>query len=1113
MAEIPGNIKREHLVKALQKIDKEGVPANAHSSTYDVAYEGKKYPPKLVVSWANQYANGTELNRNLFAGGLKTECFALLEKEGFKIEKKQQSTRAFLLAWNPKHYSEGGDGDGEGVLSFKPGDEVRWSCQSKSPSISDIVYLVRLGIHPKGIIAKGVVTQELFKDKDFRDPSKEKTYIKFRVLEQRFDCKGGLLPQALLKKSMPDQQFSPQSSGIEIKDVYADTLNELWEEGGGKHSLKQFVDWINKDVFGETANWLAKYKRTTDLANDIKNKIKPIDNAALETLWLKDDNGIAHVAPGFLSKEDFINNIDSLKTLTRNIVDAPSKKTMNDVLVTWKALIDTKKVRQMYRSVINRVFSAAAPDLYTSIVGKDKCTKLLTVLEEQFQINIDSVDDWVDCNEAIKSALDSANCSSENSIKNNIAMWMLYEVSTKNTENNIDIGITKEQFIDALLSSDVRKDGDLEMLGLWLSMPNREVTATQLAAALSYANAGAINFKLGGLGKRIAEHVGLTLHDREGDSPGWWKILAFGEQASTGFIWKMKNELAEALMEINSYYPELEKFIAQANQGGLTTSNYKDQFSFLRVKVSFGQGVQAKIPWIGFYRDGQTTMLGIYPGYLYYRSLNCLILAKCRSETKKPPIDWPDKDLITIESYLNKEYGQSPERYGDSYVYKAYDLSNPLNKDEINKDLNSLIDEYKKIALSDVEIPVSVISKTSLPKPFLLLAGISGSGKSRFIRKEAELTAVNVETPENYCLVPVRPDWHEPSDLLGYVSRIGGKGAEYVVTDVLKFMVKAWIAAMQSATKDEIKLKDISSIQPYWLCLDEMNLAPVEQYFADYLSVIETRKWEDGKYKCDPILKLDALQGQLGKEGMVVLRNKLSMDGAEYDGLWANFSHKGISLPPNLIVAGTVNMDETTHGFSRKVIDRALTIDFGEFFPNDYQQFFDQPTRAKGFTFPVLSQATENDLAVVTIDKDADGFSKSIAFLEQVNNVLRRTPFELAYRALNELLLSVICFAPKNDRELQAVWDDFLMMKVLPRIDGDSDKLRAKTDKTSADNVLVSIEQILEKQLKDIWTDKRPDLLRENNDGSPLVMDVLSKKKLEWMKARLDANGFTAFWP
>src|SRR5690554_6300416 len=152
---------------------------------------------------------------------------------------------------------------------------------------------------------------------------------------------------------------------------------------------------------------------------------------------------------------------------------------------------------------------------------------------------------------------------------------------------------------------------------------------------------------------------------------------------------------------------------------------------------------------------------------------------------------------------------------------------------------------------------------SEVPKPFLLLAGISGTGKSRFIRKQAEFYDTN---KANFCLVAVRPDWHEPSDLLGYTSHLSGT-ARYIATDVLRFMVAAW-KSLKNAGLELSGRNDISELYgtsqlldgvvPFWLCLDEMNLAPVEQYFADYLSLIETREWywpdaDSFEYSCNPL--------------------------------------------------------------------------------------------------------------------------------------------------------------------------------------------------------------------------------------------------------------------
>lgn len=89
MIELPSNIKQEHILSAIQKIDKEGVPSNAHSSIYDVIHKGKSYPPKLVLSWANLFANQEELDRKSFKGGEGTIAFKFLESKGFIIWKKE----------------------------------------------------------------------------------------------------------------------------------------------------------------------------------------------------------------------------------------------------------------------------------------------------------------------------------------------------------------------------------------------------------------------------------------------------------------------------------------------------------------------------------------------------------------------------------------------------------------------------------------------------------------------------------------------------------------------------------------------------------------------------------------------------------------------------------------------------------------------------------------------------------------------------------------------------------------------------------------------------------------------------------------------------------------
>ena len=431
----------------------------------------------------------------------------------------------------------------------------------------------------------------------------------------------------------------------------------------------------------------------------------------------------------------------------------------------------------------------------------------------------------------------------------------------------------------------------------------------------------------------------------------------------------------------------------------------------------------------------------------------------------------------------------------------------------------------------------------SLYKPFLLFAGISGTGKTRFIREQAK----NNHELDNYCLVPVRPDWHEPSDLLGYISRLGGNNnGEYIPTPVLKFIVQAWkhiitdihpIVFPDGKSGLDWEGNSLADIAPFWLCLDEMNLAPVEQYFADYLSILETRHWftpdelsqynnenecvREYVYECQPLLKADVLR-QLEPKAQISLATKLGLDLSDslQGAIWDYFTQNGIALPFNLIVAGTVNMDETTHGFSRKVVDRALTFDFNEFFPNKFDDFFAPVQHPKPLSYPIWSDGR----AALNIEGLDGHREKSVAFLKAVNEVLQQTPFELAYRAMNELMLALLAHIPQDHAHLVAIWDDFMMCKVLPRIEGDSDKLRCYAqvaEHPQPESLLDALETVLEQQFGAQWHGDRLDLFSTTGNDSKengsmtneIRVPCRSRKKLAWMKDRLVRQCFTSYWP
>ncbi|PSV39649.1 MrcB family domain-containing protein [Photobacterium sp. GB-36] len=570
------------------------------------------------------------------------------------------------------------------------------------------------------------------------------------------------------------------------------------------------------------------------------------------------------------------------------------------------------------------------------------------------------------------------------------------------------------------------------------------------------------------------------------------------------------------------------------------------------IKASAGAGNWADVPWLSILNPSitESTQSGIYPVYLFrsdgsgvYLSLGFgttelkkqygTAQAKQKAEELRNSIRGLDNRLNAWDQNVDL---RSNTTLGKSYEWasagaKFYPLDNMPDEDTLTFDLTELLDIYADVNLETNSHSRQAVSNAQLlSKPFLLLAGISGTGKTRFVREQAKTSG---QFDETYCLTSVRPDWHEPSDLMGYISRLNGT-AEYITTDVLQFIAKAWRAIADSGLTVEVQEnKDLGKrlvvsgerdaleqVLPYWLCLDEMNLAPVEQYFADYLSVLETREWrwtdDSFTYSSDALLKPATIKEVADKEK---LREALGFDGVQYDELWAHICQYGLGIPFNLLVAGTVNMDETTHGFSRKVIDRALSFDFGAFFPNDYNDFFTPTSSNKRLSYPIWSNASKTDLANTF---DADG-TKTVAFLSAVNAVLKNTPFELAFRALNELLLAVASSQPQDELTLKAVWDDFMMCKVLPRIEGDTDKLTTSNRK----DLLEELSTVLADQLAPIWfasetdeANQRPDLYREKaiegddaDEQKVLRIPCRSKAKLQWMSARLASATFTSFWP
>ena len=361
-------------------------------------------------------------------------------------------------------------------------------------------------------------------------------------------------------------------------------------------------------------------------------------------------------------------------------------------------------------------------------------------------------------------------------------------------------------------------------------------------------------------------------------------------------------------------------------------------------------------------------------------------------------------------------------------------------------------------------------------KPFLLLAGISGTGKSRIVRElaracwEEDTDNYKAQKPKNFQMIQVKPNWHDSSDLIGYVSRVSGK-AEFVAGEFLKFVAKAW--------------EDTET--PYFLCLDEMNLAPVEQYFAEYLSVIESRKsHKDGTVTTDPIVE------KADEEWYFNLTASLTSN----EDIRKQFNKDGICIPQNLIVVGTVNMDETTFSFSRKVLDRAMTIEMNEV---DLHGGLTERNEQIG----KLGKAELIGCAVEGVDvygANKDVCETVLTYLDAVNTVLEGTPFKVAYRTRNEFLLYVVNNLPyckdENGNELKPNYiiaralDEITSMKVLSRIEGDDTKV--------SEDFLGRLSNTIEEGLKAV-------------SGDENTIESISLAKLKEMKAKL-VSGYTSFW-
>jgi hypothetical protein len=342
--------------------------------------------------------------------------------------------------------------------------------------------------------------------------------------------------------------------------------------------------------------------------------------------------------------------------------------------------------------------------------------------------------------------------------------------------------------------------------------------------------------------------------------------------------------------------------------------------------------------------------------------------------------------------------------------------------------------------------------------------------------------------------------------------------------------------------------------KPFFVCLDEMNLAPVEQYFAEFLSVLETRKHienEEGEVciKSGVLVAKEYFKkvGELGNNSQghayptcptdrdIYMKLFDIVDKAAMEKVPANdaktLTEVGLTIPENVFIVGTVNMDDTTHQFSRKVIDRAMTIEMNGgnladiFSDKDELVYAEQPLTMDNLqakyvsakeVLTLCSTVKDNeDIRNYIIGNGEEGLPQR---LEEINKVLNGTPFTVSYRVMNELTiyLAVLLDQAKEKEEVtldsfkgyvETAIDKILLMKILPRVEGDDEMFHISDKERNANELSDQAEDGHEFTKLD-WLKQIAPQHNEDNQNEYMAVDKLSE-----MIERLNRQSFTRFWP
>lgn len=407
---------------------------------------------------------------------------------------------------------------------------------------------------------------------------------------------------------------------------------------------------------------------------------------------------------------------------------------------------------------------------------------------------------------------------------------------------------------------------------------------------------------------------------------------------------------------------------------------------------------------------------------------------------------------------------------------KCYNLDNLPSEEELIKDYLDILNVYSDLVTGPSEPPFTSFNEfytqkgfyfspelvenflLSLKvKPFVILTGNSGTGKTKIAQLFAEY--LEKTSYAKHKLVPVGANWTENRHLLGFYNIIT---KNYQKTAALNLIMDA------TDNKESA----------YFLVLDEMNLSHVERYFADFLSAMES----------DESIPLH------------------SNDDVEIP--WE------LDIPRNLLVIGTVNVDETTYMFSPKVLDRANTIEFSTYPAKNYMLSDHQTNSPSGdmkYLENPLSDLEIRNLSINDLKERLKGVKTKTnddlwdVLAEEINlfqEALGKAGFDFGFRVINEILrFMYVAWVYEGKLE---VWDNWMRFfdaqikqKMLPKLHGS--------------------QRVLEEVLKDLFelcyidTVDSPPRYFEKLSTDPSVKYLESALKIQEMDKVLNEQRYVSF--